>query len=129
MHAIQIILICFAIFAMSRVLIRFRRGGIRLLHLALWEIFWVSVGVAALRPETTDLLARWLGVGRGVDTAMYLSFLLTFYLLFRLFAKLEDMERQITRMVRANAIRDLEAQLSSREPQEDKARAGLLPEP
>ncbi len=112
MHAIQIVLVCFAAFAMSRVFIRFRRGGTRLSNLGLWFLFWVLVVIASLRPETTDLLARWMGVGRGVDTAMYLGFLVIFYLVFRAFAKLEDLDRQLTRVVRANALKDAEAQLT-----------------
>lgn len=112
MHGIQVVLVCFAAFGMSRVLIRFRRGGTRLSNLGLWFLFWVLVVIAALRPETTDLLASWMGVGRGVDTAMYLGFLVIFYLVFRAFAKLEDLDRQLTRVVRANALKDAEAQLT-----------------
>ena len=111
MHAIQIVLICFAAFAISRVLIRYRRGGMRLLHLGLWLLFWAGVVVVAWLPDTTNLLANWLGVGRGVDTAMYLSILMIFYLLFRSFAKIEDLDRQLTRVVRANALREMEEDL------------------
>ena len=111
MHAIQIVLICFAVFAMSRVMIRYRRGNMRTVDLGLWLVFWVSVIVVAWLPDTTNLLARWLGVGRGVDTAMYLSLLVIFYLLFRSFAKIEDLDRQITRIVRANALREMEEDL------------------
>jgi small membrane protein len=124
MHAIQIVLICFAVFATSRALIRFRRGGMRMVDLGLWLLFWAAVFVVALLPDTTNLLARWLGVGRGVDTAMYLSLLLIFYLLFRSFAKIEDLDRQLTRVVRANALRemeeDLRAQAADRPPSVDK---------
>jgi len=108
MHAIQIVLICFAVFAMSRVMIRYRRGNMRTVDLGLWLVFWVAVIVVAWLPDTTNLLARWLGVGRGVDTAMYLSILMSFYLLFRSFAKIEDLDRQLTRIVRANALREME---------------------
>ena len=111
MHAIQIVLICFAAFALSRVLIRYRRGGMRMLHLGLWILVWAGVAVVAWLPDTTNLLANWLGVGRGVDTAMYLSILMTFYLLFRSFAKIEDLDRQLTRVVRANALREMEEDL------------------
>ena len=52
-----------------------------------------------------------MGVGRGVDTAMYLSLLVIFYLLFRSFAKIEDLDRQLTRIVRANALREMEEDL------------------
>jgi len=43
MQAIQIVLTCFAMFAVSRVLIRYRRGGMRMLHLGLWLVFWAAV--------------------------------------------------------------------------------------
>jgi hypothetical protein len=108
MHAIQIVLLCFSVFAFSRVLIRYRHGGMRMMHLGLWFIFWTCVVVVTLLPDTTSLLARWLGVGRGVDTAMYLSILMVFYLIFRSFAKIEDLDRQLTRIVRANALREME---------------------
>ena len=111
MHAIQIVLICFAVFAVSRVMIRYRRGNMRTVDLGLWLLFWVAVIVVAWLPDTTNLLARWLGVGRGVDTAMYLSLLVIFYLLFRSFAKIEDLDRQISRIVRANALREMEEDL------------------
>ena len=113
MNAIQIVLICFAFFAMSRVVLRYRRGGMRMLQLALWMLFWAGVVVVAVHPDTTGLFARWLGVGRGVDIAMYLSILMIFYLLFRSFAKIEDLDRQLTRVVRADALRELEGNLSA----------------
>ena len=118
MQAIQIVLVCFAVFAMSRVLIRFRRGGMRGFELFLWLVFWIAVVVVALHPSTTDLLAQWLGVGRGVDTAMYLSLLVIFYLLFRAFGKMEDLDRQLTRVVRANALREIEEDLAAEKSQQ-----------
>ena len=113
MNAIQIVLICFSFFAMSRVVLRYRRGGMRMLQLALWMLFWVGVVVVAVHPDTTGLFARWLGVGRGVDIAMYLSILMIFYLLFRSFARIEDLDRQLTRVVRADALREMEGNLSA----------------
>ena len=113
MNAIQIVLICFSFFAMSRVVLRYRRGGMRMLQLGLWMLFWVCVVVVAVHPDTTGLFARWLGVGRGVDIAMYLSILMIFYLLFRSFARIEDLDRQLTRVVRADALREMEGNLSA----------------
>jgi hypothetical protein len=113
MHAIQILLISFAVFAMSRVVLRYRRGGMRLLHLGMWLLFWVGVVVAVFHPDTTSWLAIKLGVGRGVDIAMYLSIITIFYLLFRSFGKLDDLDRQLTRVVRANALREMEEELAA----------------
>ncbi len=126
MHAIQLVLICFAAFAMSRVVMRYRRGGTRMLYLELWLLFWVAVVVVAVHPDTTNRLATWLGVGRGVDTAMYLSILMAFYLIFRSFAKIEDLDRQLTRVVRANALREMEEDLNAQAARE-KASASKQP--
>ena len=113
MHAVQIVLVCFAAFAMSRVLLRYRRGGMKVLNLFLWLLFWAAVVVVVVQPNTTSWLATWLGVGRGVDIAMFLSILMLFFLLFRSFTKIEDLDRQLTRVVRANALREMEEDLAA----------------
>ena len=122
MHPIQIILLSFSVFAISRVLIRFRRGGLLFAHLALWILFWSAVIVVAFRPETTTVVASRLGVGRGADFAMYVGLLASFYLLFRMFGKIEDLERQITRLVRSHALRDMENEYSK----EDGFKRGVI---
>ncbi len=109
MHKIQVLLICFALFALSRVFLSFRRGGMPVPHLMVWVAFWAGVIFVVVQPETTSTIARVLGVGRGADVVIYLALALLFYLLFRMLGKIEDLERQITRVVRAAALRDLDA--------------------
>jgi small membrane protein len=108
MSAIQIVLVAFAVFAFSRAVIGLRRGTLTVAPFVLWSLFWAAVVVVALRPETTAAVARVFGVGRGADLAIYLALMLVFFLLFRLFAKIEDLERQLTQFVRAQALKDLD---------------------
>jgi hypothetical protein len=111
MSAIQILLVALAVLALSRVALRFRRGGMPLVHFGLWFLFWSAVIVVAVRPGTTSALASVLGVGRGADVVIYLALVLLFYLVFRLFGRIEELERQITRVVRAAALKELDAQI------------------
>jgi small membrane protein len=108
MTAIQIVLVAFAVFALSRVVLRFRKGGLPVIHLVTWFLFWAAVIVAVMRPATTSSVAAWVRVGRGTDLVMYLSVMAIFYLLFRMFGKIEEVERQITRVVRAAALKELD---------------------
>ena len=108
MTAIQIFLVAFAVFAMSRVIMRFRKGGLPVVHLVIWFLFWSAVIVAVVWPTTTAVMANLLRVGRGADLVMYLSVMVLFYALFRLFGKIEELERQITRVVRAAALKELD---------------------
>src|SRR5205814_962904 len=101
MSAIQIVLVAFAAFAFSRAVLGLRRGTLTIRPFVLWSLFWVAVVLVAVRPETTVVIARAFGVGRGADLAIYLALLLVFFLIFRLFARIEDLERELTKLVRA----------------------------
>lgn len=107
MTVIQILLTTFAAFGFLAAVSRFRRGGIGFRQLTLWTLLWGAVVVVVLRPETASDVARRLGVGRGADVVVYLSIAALFYLQFRLFARLEDQERQITKLARELALKDL----------------------
>ena len=108
MTVIQIILILFAVFGFAAAVSRYRRGGLPFRQLLLWLVLWLVIAVVVLRPETSTSLAHRLGVGRGADVVIYLAIAAIFYLLFRMFARLEDHERQITRLARELALKDLD---------------------
>lgn len=117
MTVIQLLLVLFAAYALFRAFWRWRRGGLPLAHLLAWTAFWIAVAVIVLRPETATVLARTLGVGRGADVVVYLALAAVFYLLFKMFAKIEDVERQLTRIVRDLALKDLNDDPHERKPQ------------
>mgnify|MGYP001561203442 CR=1 FL=1 len=74
------------------------------------------VGYVALSPQTTDVIAKLVGVGRGADFIIYLSLIALFYLMFRLFGKIEDVEREITKLVRKLAIEEVHSTVILNEP-------------
>lgn len=106
---IQVILVGFAVYALLRAVQRFRKGGLSVWQFAIWAAVWLTLAVVVLLPNSTARIAALLGVGRGVDVAIYVSLALLFYVAFRQLGKIEDLERQITRLVRALALRDLES--------------------
>jgi len=100
MLAIQIIIVAFVLFALSRTVSRFREGSLPLRWLVLWSAVWSAVAVAVILPQTTSWFARMLGVGRGVDAVIYLSIIFLFYLVFRVFLRLQKIDHDITLVVR-----------------------------
>ncbi len=113
MHAIQVILITFFLFAAWRAVRRGRRGETAVYKVVLWLIVWAAAIAIVLQPEVTMVFARALGVTRGVDVPIYVSVTLLFYLVFRSFARVEDIERQLTRIVRAQALAELDRRLGA----------------
>ncbi len=55
-------------------------------------------------PELSSLIAHRIGIGRGVDLIIYLSFYGVAFLLVLLFGKNRQLETQITELTRAIAL-------------------------
>ncbi|MBI2472931.1 DUF2304 family protein [Candidatus Uhrbacteria bacterium] len=100
MSVIQIVILLFAGFAMSRTIFQFKRGALTIAWLLFWILFWFGTGLVAVLPQTTDVIARFVGVGRGADVVIYVSLTALFYFIFRLYIKIEQVESEVTRLVR-----------------------------
>jgi hypothetical protein len=100
---ITIIMIGFALFAYSRVILRMKSGDITNAEFAFWSVLWIAVIVIALIPSFATKIADLFGIGRGVDVMVYISILLLFYLVFRVYVKLEHIEHEITLLTRRTA--------------------------
>ena len=105
--SIQIIGAIFVLFAWSRVYLRYRDDSVSLLGLILWSVIWLGMMIVLFIPETTELFAKKLGIGRGVDAFLYGSIVILFYLVYRLYVKIESLDREITQVVREESLRDL----------------------
>lgn len=101
---IQIILLLFILFVLSRIILQFRKGATTLKETIFWTTLWILVALAVIFPKTTDLFAKALGVGRGADLLVYLAVIFLFYLIFRIFIRLERIERDITKIIRKIAL-------------------------
>lgn len=110
MSIIQMLIMMFALFAITRTILQFKNGAVTRMWLLFWILFWAGAGTVAALPQTADAVARLVGVGRGADVVIYLSLVVIFYLIFRLYVKIEQVEGEITRLVRKLSMDDLEDQ-------------------
>lgn len=101
---IQILLSLFILFAVIKILGRFRAKEVAFGPLFFWLVFWLAVGVVVWQPNLSTEVANRLGVGRGSDLVLYISVAVLFYVIFRLMVRLEKIEKNITRAVREIAI-------------------------
>lgn len=98
--SIQILLLAFILFALSRVILRSREKILSSKTAMFWIFIWLAALVGILMPATTTRIAEFFGVGRGVDVIVYISLSLLFYLVFRIYVMIEDLRHEITSMVR-----------------------------
>lgn len=103
-YIIQIIAVVFIIFAFSRVILRLKDRHLTIGEFFFWSLLWIVSLIIIFVPSTTKLFANMLGIGRGIDVVLYLSIILLFYLLFRLYVKAENIEHGLTTLTREIAI-------------------------
>ena len=101
---IKFLIVIFVLFALSRLFLRFKDGSVGTWGFIIWGLLWIGIIIVTLLPKTTEVIADFVGVGRGVDVAIYISIILLFYAVFRIGIKLENIETQITELVRKDAI-------------------------
>ena len=96
---IQYILLIVILFILAQTVRKFRAQKISLREFLFWMIFWVIVGAVVALPHITSLLAEWMGVGRGADLVVYGSLIFVFYMIFRLFVRQQQLDRDISKIV------------------------------
>jgi small membrane protein len=106
---LQIIVSLFIVFVVYRLLKRYKDGSLKMSEFIGWLLIWLAVLVVFWLPQTTSYLANLVGIGRGVDLAVYLSILLVFYLNFRLYLRIDNQNKEITKIVRHLALHEEES--------------------
>lgn len=104
---IKILFTLFAIFAWSRAVIRFYTKDLKLKELIFWSFIWAVMIVLVFIPGKTDFLARVLGMERGKDAMFFLGIVALFYASYRLYVKSNEQEKEITKLVRALALKNV----------------------
>jgi len=106
MRPSQILLDTFLLLALLATIGKYRDRRISRIEAFLWSSIWITALVFVTLPETTAMLARALRIGRGVDVVIYLSVPFGFYLMLRLYEKIDRLNRDLTEIVRHLALRD-----------------------
>ncbi len=105
MDPLQIIVVLFALFAWSRAILRLRDHKISVGEFVFWTVIWATVITTAWLPQTANVISHGFGVSRPIDLAVYVSILLMFYLIFRVYVQQEQLQQETTKLVREIAMR------------------------
>jgi small membrane protein len=114
MRPAQSLLLAFVLAALAKVLHSYKQRRMAPLDFLFWGLVWIGTASIIIFPDATSFLAHFLGIGRGADLIMYLSLLISFYLILRLHLALARLEQAITALVRAIALERLPESVDSR---------------
>ena len=106
--AIKILTLAFALFGLSRAVLRWRRGAGLFFELVFWALLWSGVGVVVFVPHYTDRAAHWMGVSSGFNVLVFLSILGLLFAVYRLLVRTQTLQRDLTKLIRAQALQSAE---------------------
>ena len=106
----KLTLVLFAFFALHKTYRQYKQKRVSSHWFTIWALFWTIVIFVAFLPETTDVLATYVGVEKGADLIVYIAVLVLTYGMYRVMVGQERLRKDITDLVRQIAI--LEAKKS-----------------
>lgn len=112
MNRIQLILITGLVFIGAYFIVRLRK---RILDIVILLGMIIGGTVLVIWPDITNQLAADIGVGRGADMIFYLSILIFWFIIMKLYIKIRKLEQQFTELVRNQALQQAK-DLSEMEP-------------
>jgi len=104
-NLLQVLAILFAIFAITITYLRMREGKLSLGQFLFWLVLWLGIVALAMNPDLANFLSEALGIQRPIDAVIYGSVVLLFYLIFRLYVKISDVESDVTEIVTRVALK------------------------
>lgn len=105
----QTVFFFFALGVIAHAVRQKRRGLLTARGVLFWVCVWLSAVAVVLWPQVTTRIANRFGIGRGTDFVVYIALAAMFFLLLRLHIKIEIMNRDVTAVVRRNALDERES--------------------
>lgn len=104
---IRWVLIILAVFMVIDRILKFtrRESGQTLFKLVSSVLIWGIILSISIYPDFAYFIARKLGMGENLNTLIFFGFVIVFMLIFKILSIIEHIERQITEVVRATAIK------------------------
>jgi small membrane protein len=116
MSGIQLILLTGVIFIGLYFLVRLKK---RLLDILLLVVLVAAAAIFIVWPNITSMIANKLGVGRGVDLVFYLSILIFWFVVLKLYSRIRKLEQLVTTLIRQDALNHRQ-ELPDASPNKDK---------
>jgi len=102
----QIIVILITIIFLGKAISHFLRKEQTIRETITVFAFWIGVNVFTLFPDTFDKVISYLGFSDYINAIIFFALVVLFYIVFQLILAIDNLQKEISRLVRALALKD-----------------------
>lgn len=106
--AIQLLSLVIGLAAIHLTYLYYRRTQFTKKELLFWTFLWLVFIFIGLFPKTVTPVVGYLGLNRTMDLIMIVAFIILFSLVFHNYVINRRQQRQLERLIRELALKDLE---------------------
>ena len=106
-------------------LMRFKDSKMSFNMLLMWIAIWLLLIIFSIYPGTSSILASITGIGRGLDLILILGLISCFYFIFKIYNMIENIEEEITHLVREMALQNTKPENEKSVPNEETTNSSL----
>ncbi len=85
-----------------------QKKGYTVLKTGVLIVIWLLIAIISYNPNFAYYISEKLGFGQNLNTLIFVGFIVVFALIFRLLKSIEKLEREISEIVRKEALKDLD---------------------
>ncbi len=86
----------------------YKRHNESLVVFVFWSVTWIGVTTIALFPEIINLTLNRVGSGTtGIGTFLGMGLVFVLFVVYRLYVKMERIEREITKLIKDLALKEI----------------------
>jgi hypothetical protein len=101
--------------------LRFKDGKMSFNMLIVWIAIWLLLIIFSIYPDITSALASITGIGRGLDLIIILGLIGCYYFIFKIYNLIENVEEEITNLVREIALENGQSKNNEKENKNDNS--------
>jgi hypothetical protein len=104
---VKVFSVALAAIAISKSYVDFRARMESVQMFLVWTLTWVTIVLVALFPSIVDIILEYSGSARvGLGTIFGMALVFVLFMVYRIYVKLERVEKNVTKMVQDLALKD-----------------------
>lgn len=106
MNLFQFVFLVFIVASLYKVLIKIKSGQLNIRESFIWIFAWVLGAVIIFNPSLSVKISNLFGIGRGVDLVIYSSIIFLYYISYKVYLKIDNLQKKIKELSTKIALKE-----------------------